>query len=169
MGAKKFVRNSLEKKIQITDEFIGETLSIYKDENIYVNNASYYSSEIKGDVEISHYPFTKDEYIQYVTAPMIMLYLSQMGYLLVRCLVEDGIIPISLENFFKYRNQGKIMLCAFDDIKLKSKIYTIKKKFQLTVSLIYYHETKTGITGKVYFETENNEFSGFTTVQIYLS
>jgi len=157
----------LMKDIELDLDYIKETLNIYQDNHVYLREANYRALEIEGKFEITHYPFTKPDFIHYVTAPMLFLYLSQLGYVFVRCLVEDGIIPITTKQFFKYRNEGRVMLCSFDDIRLRNKIVSEREFFTIKINLINFHETETGIFGKVYFKSDYNEHSGLMTVQIH--
>lgn len=156
----------LYQELNLDEAFINETLGIYYERNVYLKQASYKNLEIDGVFRIEHYPFTKVEYIDYVTAPMLFLYVAQLGYVFVRCLVQDGIIPLSINHFFEYRNAGKIMFCSFDKVRMRKKLPDILEYFSMKISLVNFHETASGIFGKIQFSTESGEHYGLATVQI---
>lgn len=157
---------------ELDADYIKETLAIYKPEHIYLRSASFRGSEIIGQFHLQHYPFTKDDHIDYVTASMLMLYLSQLGYVLVRVLLEDPSsqfkIDISTDEFFRLRDQGNLMFTRFDQILFKKKLLISDDPLQISMTIHRVVHTTSAIIGDVAFAVGQNFFTGTTRVVLVL-
>lgn len=160
-------------KEEVSTLYIKETLSIYKPEHIYLDSAIWSNSELIGWFRLEHYPFTKEEHIDYVTASMLMLYLSQLGYIYTRNLCEKNLLPfginITTQEFFHLRDEGNIVFVGFDKIKLRRRIAISKSPLQIKMRLGHVHIVKGTPIGNLFFEVAGGVFTGNTKVAIILS
>ena len=123
----------------LSSQYIQETLSIYKPEYMYLTSAKWNGSELAGSIRLEHYPFTKEDHIDYVTASMLMLYLSQLGFIYARILCERDLLPsgvkISTREFFHLLNEGNIVFTGLNKIKFRQKIFITEPELQIRMSL----------------------------------
>ena len=151
----KYSTNELKLVKKILHElYIKETLSIYKPEFIYLISAEWTGEELTGVFKLEHYPFTKEEHLDYVTASMYMLYLSQIGYVLIRILCEENRIPLPLEEFFYLRDIGNILFIGFDSLKFKEKVLIARKYLKLRIRIKRMKALGKGIIGQIAFNAE---------------
>jgi hypothetical protein len=150
-------------------EYIKETLAIYKPEYIYLNSAKWTGSELAGYFNLEHYPFTKKEHIGYVTASMLMLYLSQLGYIYIRVLCEEKLLPIDIQNFFRLRDRGNIVFVDFNKIKFSRKIVISESPLEIKMRQGRILAIKGNIIGNIFFEVGGGTFTGETRVAIMLN
>lgn len=157
----------------IDSDYIKKTLDIYKPEHIYLKSAVFMGTEIIGLFDLQHYPFTKDKHIDYVTASMLMLYLSQLGYVLVRLLSEDQSSPynlkISTDEFFHLRDQGNLMFTRFDQVKFRRKISISESPLKIKVAIKSVVQRRAVIIGDIAFSVGPDFFSGNARVVIVLN
>ena len=110
---------------EVSGYYIQETLSIYKPEHIYLESATWNGPKLSGRFRLEPYPFTKEGHIEYMPASMLMLYLSQLGYVYARSLCEADLLPapirITTEDFFRARDEGNIVFIGFDKIRFREK------------------------------------------------
>ena len=111
--------------MQLSMDFIEKTLDIYNPEFIAIKKARYEGWSLTATVGGIPYPFTRGGCVQYMTASMAMLYLSQAGYLLLRsiaCHVEH-MEQAELDDtiFFMARNSLRIVTSKVT-ISFRSKI-----------------------------------------------
>lgn len=123
----------------LSHQYITETLSIYKEEHCYLESAMWNSHELVGRFRVEQYPFTKDKYINYVTAGMLMLYLSQLGYIYFRGLCESiplhSDINITTQEFFRLRDKGNIVFFTLKNIKFHRKIDISESPIEIRMEL----------------------------------
>ena len=154
----------------VSYQYIQETLSIYKAEYVYLTSAKWNGSELTGSIKLEHYPFTKEGHIDYVTASMLMLYLSQLGFIYARLLCERDIMPsgikITTQEFFCLLNEGNIVFTGLDKVKLRRKISVSEAKFQIKMSLSRVLCVKGCPIGDLLFDVADGAFSGKIRVMI---
>lgn len=157
----------------VSSQYILETLSIYKPEHIYLDSAKWTGSELIGWFKLEHYPFTKEEHIEYVTASMLMLYLSQLGYIYARVICERKLLPsginITTQDFFHSRDKGNIVFTGLDNIKFRRKITISESPLEIKMKLKRLHRVKENLTGDISFEVSGGIFTGETRVAIILN
>lgn len=98
---------------QITEQYICETLDIYRPSYIALKTADWDERVLLGHFSPTEYPFTKPGHISYVTAAMAALYLSQLAYVFTRLKIEQGEtagIAITPEHFFLARDRGDLVI-----------------------------------------------------------
>lgn len=148
----------------LSSQYIQETLSIYKPEYIYLTSAKWNGSKLVGCFRLEHYPFTKETHIDYVTASMLMLYLSQLGFLYARILCERDLMPsgikISNEEFFNLRDEGNMLFVGFKSIKLHRKIFISESALQIKSSLERIMGFKGCPVADMHFDVDDGSFSG---------
>jgi len=156
----------------LSRQYIMETLSIYKTQHIYLDSAKWNGSELIGWFRLEHYPFTKEEHIDYVTASMLMLYLSQLGYIYARILCERNLLPssvkITIQDFFRLRDEGNIVFVALDNIRFHQRIPISDSLLQIKMRLNQMYVVKGNLIGALSFEVAERVFSGSTRVAIIL-
>jgi len=154
----------------VSIQYIKETLSIYKSEYIYLDSAIWNNSELIGWFKLEHYPFTKEEHIDYVTASMLMLYLSQLGYIYTRKLCEKNLLPfnirITTQEFFHLRDAGNIVFVEFDKIKFRKRIAISESPLQIKMRLTHVRIVRGSPIGNLSFEVGRGIFTGYATVVI---
>jgi len=154
-------------------QYIIETLDIYKPEHIYLRSAKWIDSEIVGWFKLEHYPFTKEEHIEYVTASMLMLYLSQLGYIYTRLICEKKLLPsninITTQDFFRLRDDGNIVFTEFDGIRLRRKVPISESLLEIRMKLNQAFSLKKSLlVGDLSFEVTKRTFTGNAQVAIIL-
>ena len=115
--------------VDVPASYLERTLEIYVPEHIYLDTASYNNRSIHGTFRAGHYPFTAPHFIHYVTASMMMLYLSQLGYVYVRLALEGRVKTgdsnrLSSVDFFTLRDQGRIVIAGIEDLRFRKPIHT---------------------------------------------
>jgi len=157
----------------LSRQYIFETLSIYKPEHIYLDSAIWIGSELIGRLKLEHYPFTKEEHIQYVTASMLMLYLSQLGYIYARVLCEKGLFPsdinITMQEFFNLRDEGNIVFVGLDNIRFRRKIAISESPLEIKMRVKRVVIVKGNLIGDISFEVAGGVFNGSIRVAIILN
>ena len=107
-------------------EMIENTLSIYQPAFISVRKLLFNEDSVLGKIEVSHYPFTKHMHIDYMTAAMLMLYVSQVGYLYGRLAAESIFthprFKIGVEEFLRMRDNGLVSITRVKNLVFRSKI-----------------------------------------------
>lgn len=129
----------------VSREYIEDTLAIYKPEYLYLYLAEYHekpleraSHEIIGHFYLSGYTFTKEGYCYYLTASMLMLFLSQLGYVYARLLCEKEILPISANEFARLRDEGNIVISSLERVKFRSRIALEEKTVSVKMRLLHW-------------------------------
>jgi hypothetical protein len=154
-------------------QYIMETLSIYKTQHIYLDSARWNGSELIGWFRLEHYPFTKEEHIDYVTASMLMLYLSQLGYIYGRILCEKNLLPsginITIHKFFRLRDEGNIVFVGLDNIRFRKRIPISKSLLKIKMILKCLYVINGNLIGDISFEVGDGIFTGDTKVAIVLN
>lgn len=140
--------------------YVNETLSLYLEEFRYLKSASWVRPVIAGEFQLTHYPFTREEHIDYVPASMIMLYLSQLGFVYTRILCEEGILPFTVDQFFQLRNEGRIVFSRFHELRFNNKIYTSEDRMHLSMSVDRFISATGRFVGDVYFTGANGRCMG---------
>ncbi|MDQ3563909.1 MAG: hypothetical protein M3436_07135 [Pseudomonadota bacterium] len=117
--------------------YITETLAIYKSEYLALREAAWDGRQITGAFEASPYPFTRPGHIDYVTAAMATLYLSQLSYVAARLLIEEGAFParqkLSMAYFFETRDAGDQVITRLDA--------RFRQKIPVSGALVEVHES----------------------------
>lgn len=112
--------------ISIDREFIRRTLDLYKPEDIAVEAAQWSCGTIDVSIRQLPYPFTKPGHIEYMTASMAMLYISQVSYINARMLISHHGLPPSIlvtqDDFFSARDKGNLVFLKVD-IRFKRKLW----------------------------------------------
>lgn len=169
--------HDLKKETQIPElfshEYINDTLSIYNSEHIYLESANWQYPELSGRFRIEHYVFTKKSHIDYVTATMVMLYLSQLGYVYTRIFCERGLLPpgfdISTDEFYNLRDIGNIIFTGFDKLRFRKRIPIIQDFLELKMSISKFHiPSNSLLVGDVNFNIDRKAVTGNTKVAIIL-
>jgi hypothetical protein len=157
----------------LSRQYIIETLSIYKPEYRYLDSAKWNSSELIGWFRLEHYPFTREEYLDYVTASMLMLYLSQFGYIYARILCERNLLPaginITTQKFFHLRDEGNIVFVGLENIRFRKRIPISKSLLQIKMRLNRVYLVRRNVIGDICFEVDEGVFTGDTKVAIILN
>lgn len=150
-------------------DLIRSTLEIYKSEFVGLRDFEARQEGIMGFFLSDCYPFTKSGFLNYLTAPMATLYLSQLGYILARLkfdsLVGDAVnADLFSGNFFELRDEGKILITNINGMKFQKKLplgEEIKLDFKLDRTLW----SKNYFAAKLYFSFEDGATTGnFTTI-----
>jgi len=149
----------------ITPEYLKETLDLYKEEYIYLKSAKITDSGIiVGSFEIADYTFTKHGYIEYITAPMLSLLISQIGFVLVRILCENDLlgpgINISTDSFFHIRDSGNIVITELNRIRFSKKIYLSISPIQVKLRLLDKTVINNNLVGNCFFSIGHMEITG---------
>lgn len=101
---------------EIGADYIAETLAVYREEFTALKSAFWDGVRIEGNFVACPYPFTKPGHIDYVTAAMAALYLSQLSYVAARLLIEGGAMPehpeVDTDYFKKARDKGDLVITA---------------------------------------------------------
>jgi hypothetical protein len=148
-------------------------LSIYRTEYVYLDSATWSAFELTGRFRLEHYPFTKEEHIDYVTASMLMLYLSQLGFIYTRILCEEDLLPsgfnITTQEFFRLRDEGQIVFVGLDKIRLRQRIPISKALLQVKMRLHREYALRGTPIGELSFEVAGGVFAGEARVAIILN
>lgn len=156
---------------KIETDYISETLAVYREEFIALKSADWDGVTIKGHFVACPYPFTKPGHIDYVTAAMVALYLSQLSYLAARLLIEDGAMPehlaLDTDHFKNARDKGDLVItglqCRFRrKVPAGSGLIVIEQKLKRTVS------NKASVFAEFDFVIEHSAASGSLTVAMPL-
>ena len=113
--------------IEIPAELIKESLDIYLEEFIYLRSCKITDHEVVGSFDLPFYPLTRSGLLPYLTAPLLMLVLSQLGYVFLASLASGWLsydpFPLkTLDQFCKARDNGDILITGVSSIKFRSKV-----------------------------------------------
>ena len=152
----------------LSSDFISETLEIYCTDCVYISSAKWNGYEFEGIVKLQHYPFTKAKYINYVTASMLMVYLSQVGFLYARLLCENNLLPvrISTERYLELVKKGNVVITNLRDIRLRKKIPLQQSTSILSMKLERVFAQKNSPIGDLSFSFNGGDFKGNIFVMI---
>ena len=148
---------------KISADYIAETLAVYREEFTALKSASWDGVRIEGNFEACPYPFTKPGHIDYVTAAMAALYLSQLSYVAARLLIEDGAMPehpeVDTDYFKKARDKGDLVITALQfrfrkKVPANSGLITIAQNLKRAVS------NKASVFAEFDFTIEHSAASG---------
>lgn len=111
----------------VEQSYVRETLSIYRDEFIYLASADVNDRKLTAALDVPSYPLVHDGYLQYLTAPLTMLIVSQIGYLFTRLFLEAKIAPEAEQpslnkGFFDLRDEGRILISSVRETSFREKI-----------------------------------------------
>jgi len=166
--------NEKEQNPQLIEtNYIRDTLSIYNPEHIYLESAKWQYPELEGHFRIEHYVFTKKNHIDYVTASMVMLYLSQLGYVFTRIFCDEDLLPpgfvVSSEEFCHLRDIGNIVFLGFDKLRFKKRIPVAQKALDMRISVSKFHVPSSSLlVGDISFDINTKVIAGYTKVAIIL-
>jgi len=146
--------------------YLDETLNLYHEEHRYLRSATWSCPSLAGQFELNHYPFAQADHIDYVTASMIMVYLSQLGFVYTRVLCEEHILPFTHEEFFRLRDEGRIVFSRFHDIRFNDKIYISEGEMVLRMSIDRLLSAAGRFIGEVDFAAGNARCMGRARVAI---
>lgn len=152
-----------EGDVELEQSYIEETLSIYKPEFVFLKSAIWSAGELHGQFELRTYPFTRTGHIEYVTASMFMLYLSQLGYVFARGFCEGQLKTtkrMTLSQFFAARDRGDIVFAGFDHFRIKRKIPIANELFTLSLNLERTMTLEKQLLGMVDFSAAGGAFNG---------
>ncbi len=148
---------------------IKSTLSIYRDEFVGLRDFEAFQDSITGYFLSDCYPFTKPGFLNYLTAPMATLYISQLGYVLARLKFESFVgesvtAQLFKGNFFELRDEGKILITNIGEMKFKKKL-RLGQEIRLDFKAKRTLWTENFFAIKVRFSFEDEASSGdFTTI-----
>lgn len=149
----------------ISKAYIAKTLEIYKSEYITLNRAEWDGTLLSGHFSPTEYPFTKPGHIGYVTTAMAALYLSQMGYLYTRLLIDDRSLaitpPIAIEHFFSARDNGDLVITKLS-LKCRQKIPVTTDDLRIVLWRESLHRSPRHILCKFGFDFQWGSFAGDT-------
>lgn len=148
---------------KITANYIAETLNIYREEFTALKRASWDGVQIEGHFTACPYPFTKPGHIDYVTAAMASLYVSQLSYVAARLLIEDGAMPmhpdIDTDYFKKARDKGDLVITALQ-FRFRKKVIADSGTIKISQSLKRAVNNKTSIFAEFDFTIEHSAATG---------
>lgn len=114
-----------ESLMKLDTSFILRTLDLYQPASITVNDASWSKDRLNASVVLLTYPFVKPGHLTYVTAPMAMLYASQLSYLAARYMITESLLPqgvlVTDDDFFAARDRGDLVFTRLRS-RFRSKI-----------------------------------------------
>lgn len=154
--------------VALTCDYIARTLSVYREEWHGVKSAIWHPRRwtLETIIQPHEYPFTKPGSIRYVTAAMMMLYLSQASYLIARCAIEDNgwALPAGLtaEHFFRCRDRGALVIA---DVQCRFRTPTsLPGTFSIEHSIVNFFTSKSSLAACVAFRGKGRSFTGKLTV-----
>lgn len=115
-------------------DFIERTLDLYQKESVTISGVLWNAGHLKAQVAHMEYPFTKPGHIDYMTAAMALLYVSQVSYLNVRMLITTRSlphgVPVTDEDFFIARDAGDLVFSHLH-IRFREKLRASRGTFEL--------------------------------------
>jgi hypothetical protein len=119
-----------------------EALDIYLDEFLYLRACKITTVEAIGEFFAPYYPFTRRGFLPYVTAPLLMLLISQLGYSLFSAFASGYLthpaFPLKhMAAFRRSRDDGAILISGLHDVKFRRKI---KLAEPFTISILPFWE-----------------------------
>jgi hypothetical protein len=165
------VRSKDECIVPITAQYIKETLSHYQDKHIYLQKAWLNNGAVFGQFKIKHYPFTKPEYLNYLTAPLLFLILSQIGYIFTRVELntsEDPRENIEADKlFFAARDSGNILISKISRTDFVQKI-NLDDDIIVQMNAVRIAKSRSLIVANMKFSVSNSKCKGeFQTILKY--
>jgi hypothetical protein len=148
---------------EIGADYIAETLNIYREEFTALKSASWDGVRIEGNFMACPYPFTKPGHIDYVTAAMASLYLSQLSYVAARLLIEDGAMPehpdVDTDYFRKARDKGDLVITALQ-FRFRKKVPADSGFIKISQSLKRAVSSKAAVFAEFDFTIEDSAAAG---------
>ena len=130
--------NLTENKQEISSKFIYESLDFYNEEHTFLKKCTYQPDlrEFNATFQYKTYPFTKNDYLPYLTVPLLMLFISQGGYVLSRLIMRESFKDIDYADnlYFDKRNNGNIVFRKFSNINFNKKNH----EKTITINFKYY-------------------------------
>lgn len=155
--------NPLPHGRRLEADFINETLSIYRDEHQTLREAAWDGTRLSARFDLTPYPFTKPGHIQYVTAAMAALYLSQAAYVLARVLVEEHPLlkhaGATLDTFFRARDAGDMTITRLN-LKFRRKIAVSPRGMELEIQPTVLHQRLGRLFGSLAIDFEDMSCAG---------
>lgn len=149
---------------EIPSDYINDTLSIYCPDKIYLKSAIINDTELVGLFKLEHYPFTRDEYIHYLTASMLFLLLSQASYVYGRNYLENNSLltgdDFSVNKFFKIRDGGNFLITNIGSIKFKRRIAINEDTIPIHITCDHIHKLNNTLFAKMKFDVSSRAISG---------
>lgn len=145
------IKKEIEQSGQISNEFINRTLDLYKPEHMYLSSAYWDAKVLHGLFRPANYPYTKPGHIDYITASLFPLFISQASYVNSRLHIIKQYYPnavrIKEEVFFEARDKGYLLITSLD-IKFKKKIKIKEGDISFVHKFLKHRVTKTAIFSK---------------------
>jgi len=146
--------------------YIQRTLDLYNDEHRYLTAATWEQPVLEGELALRHYPFTVAEHIDYVTASMVMVYVSQLGFVYTRVLCDEQILPFNTNQFFFLRDEGRIVFSRFHDLHFADKIFVSEGSSTMVMSVERFACSKNRFIGEIHFDIGNTRCTGRARVAV---
>jgi hypothetical protein len=141
-----------------------QALEIYHDEFVYLKSCKITLSEAVGEFHVPYYPFTHRGILPYVTAPLLMLLVSQLGYALFAAFAAGHLVYPSfpfehMSAFRRARDDGEILISGLREIKFRKKI-SLSKPFLISVLPFWEQTFSSSMYVKSKFSVESGAISG---------
>jgi hypothetical protein len=113
--------------VEMPRSTIDLALSLYRPEFRYCTAARFTQKSLQIEAEIDGYHLAQDGLLSYVTAPLMMLLISQAGYIFLAGyasgLIEHTRFPnVSMKEFLEIRNSGGILISQIRQLTFNSKV-----------------------------------------------
>jgi hypothetical protein len=141
---------------------IAETLALYNPEHIAVVGIAWDGYVSVGQIQPIPYPFTRPGIINYVTAAMATLYVSQMAYLHTRFLIEHRCyshVRVTLDDFFLARDNGSLVISDLS-LRCHQPISSHLSSFPIALRTSRIHRLADNIVAKFFFDCDTRSFTG---------
>lgn len=151
---------------------IAETLSIYKDEVIGIEAATWDGRTLEARLQIFPYPFTHAGILPYLTTPMVVLFVSQLAYLHGRLHIEDRLplcgATVSLEDYFRLRDSGALLTTNLT-FRGRRQIYPSNCGIQASFTLVRLKRTSQYIFATYEYDISSKAMYGRVTTAMPVS
>jgi hypothetical protein len=113
--------------VELPRSTIDLALNLYRPEFRYCSAARFTRKSLQIEAEIDGYHLAQDGLLSYVTAPLMMLLVSQAGYIFLAGyasgLIEHTRFPnLNMREFLEVRNSGGILISQVRQLTFNSKV-----------------------------------------------
>ncbi|MFC2082328.1 hypothetical protein ACFLQT_01210 [Bacteroidota bacterium] len=151
-------------RAKLTDDFIQETLNIYKPDYIFLKEAYWESNELIGRFQLRHNQYTKEEFIDYITASTLILYLSQLSYVLGRLITVENPsrsdLKITIDKYIEIRDKGNFLITNLSGLKFNKKIFLNMNELSIKLKCNRIHKINGNYLGEFEFVVEDGCANG---------
>lgn len=144
----------------LPNSYIGDTLSIYQPEHIYLTSAAVSGEGISGTFLLKPYPFVRAGHIDYVTASTMMLFCAQLGYVFLRYVINTHNLGVGDSDFLEARDRGDVLLTNFRRLRFRSKIPVSAQTLNLNLKLVRIGSTERMVAGDAVLHAEGRSVEG---------